>query len=228
MVSQVVFVDVETSPPLGTSPDPARVKAPKNYTKPETIKKYQEENAFEDWKALALDRTAAQMYIIGAGLEDGPPVVAYNAVEPVLLESFTNWYFENFPDTNPRAPRPTFVAYNGLGFDFWLLATRLLKWGITTENKQMIYLGQIIKPGLNRYPDEHHKDPFVSLGREGKLDEWADFFGIERNNPIPSSAVVDKLMRGGSRGVQECVAHCLDDIVTLRKLYNILKSGGFI
>jgi len=77
-VARVITLDIETLPsqkPGAAEEAKARVKVPSNYSKPETIAKYIEENAEEAYRRTALDGGYGELLMVGTATDDAQPVV---------------------------------------------------------------------------------------------------------------------------------------------------------
>lgn len=181
-----VYINVETIPPLGSKPDPATVRVPGNYTKPDSIKRYQEENAEEAWRMKATDLLQAQIVIISL-LPSGdcsPPVVLEGKDEKKLLLDFKKWI-----DENKSNFETTWQTWNGLSFDYPMLRLRGMKHSIAEIARAFEHPSR---------PDYKYGDLMVELGGRGSwlgLDKTAAFLGIENDNPI-SGAEVPQLIWG--------------------------------
>ena len=119
----VLLLDIETA--VDPRPDArerakASIKVPGNYSKPETIAKYIEDNAEEAYRKTALDGGYGELLIIGAAAAShGAPVIQRArwdfASEADMLEDFY--------DSLTPAARPDIVGHNVL-FDLKFLYHR--------------------------------------------------------------------------------------------------------
>lgn len=212
-----VYIDIETSPPLSTFPNAAAVTPPKNYKDPKKIEAYQSEHAYSFWAGKAVSLPLAQVIMIGAAVDDGPVWQCTHASEKEILTEFWTWLQDVAPlPEDKRGPMPVLCAYNGVGFDFPILAARACKHGLVDMARRM-------KP--NRWGDATHRDPFLDLGRDGKLVEWAESFGIERTTNVTGGEVFE-LIHQGKHPLALQKNH--DDVRILRELTKRLRAGGLM
>lgn len=213
-----VYLDIETTPPWDRPPDPAKVKVPKNYKDPKTIAAYRAENAYEQWADGATSPHLAKVFVICAAIDDGPVFSVQNASEGHCVTSFGAWLEEHAPlPVHHAEPSPILCAFNGVSFDFKLLALRASKYGMPA-------LARRLMPTNSRYGDSTHRDPFVALGHEGKMHEWADFFGLDYT-PEPDWLYKEWARAGRNEYV---AAKCAQDVHVLRELTDKLRAGGMM
>ncbi len=206
-----IYLNIETIPPVGTRPDPARVKVAKNIKKPELIAERKVAGAEDAWRRLALIPWTAQVFCCS--------VLAGDAEEATLLMHYDERYLlGNLQDllnalmTSGNALR--FVTYNGLSFDFPILRARAVKYGMRD-------LAQYMHTG--RWGDDSHIDVFRQLGEEGSLDDWAFFFNLPNDNPIDGSEI-STCMEAGRHN--EVVRHARSRVELLRGIYKKLEYCG--
>lgn len=180
-----VYINVETTPPIGSKPDPAMVRVPGNYKKPDSIKQYQEENAEEAWRMRATDLLQAQIVIISLLPSTASyPVVLEGKDEKQLLLALEKWI-----DENESSMGMQWQTWNGLSFDYPMLRLRGMKHCIPKIARAFEHPSR---------PDYKYGDLMVELGGRGAwlgLDKTAEFLGIENDNPI-SGAEVPQLIWG--------------------------------
>lgn len=224
-----VYVDCETMPST-LAADPSRVKPPRNYKDPEKIRHYQEERAIETWRAEALSLTEAAVVMVGAAVDDGPIAQAFHLAEPLVMDAFTAWLLDHAPlPEHPNEPTPVFVAYNGVGFDFPILSTRLLRRSLTTaqDNPKLsaahLAYARALRPTNGRYGGPGQKDPFVALNFHGSLNEWSRMFGLGHTD-VGGGEVFD-LIRTQPEAAK---AKNRSDVECLRQLHKILRSAGWM
>jgi len=212
-----LFVDCETSPDLRTTPSIAKVRPPKNYTVEQSIREYKEKNAYKHWADEAKSRALAQVNIVCLALEDEPIVNIVSADERDVFDQLNKAWVQ-------RARPSTWCAFYGMGFDFWILGMRAARHGFVDLSRSLL-------PRHPRYPDEHHRDPFLQLGNEGSLDEWAKFWtGYQRKCVAPpewEQRILKELKRPSHDELQPfelarngrpdlALGKCLEDVLMLR------------
>lgn len=212
-----VYIDVETAPPFGTFPNPAKVKAPRHYKDPKKIEAYQEEHAYPEWASQALHPAKAQVIIIGVAVDEQPVWQGVSMNEGDLMQQVEAYLDEVAPTPDAGThPVPVYYAFN-MEFDFSMLAARAVKYG-----RQRLARRFKIS---NKYNDSTHKDPFLALGREGSLTDWARFFGIERTSSVTGDQVYELIRQGKGALAQQ---KNIDDVLVLRELVTKLREGGLL
>ena len=117
----LIFIDIETIPgPV--KPLPEEVEVPKTYTKPESIKKFQEENVDNFWKKQALNPLLGRIVSTGYAVENGgiKTVTGENESDVILT-------FNNILQEFSANELITWVGYNVKAFDLqwlWLRAKK--------------------------------------------------------------------------------------------------------
>jgi DNA polymerase elongation subunit (family B) len=208
-----VYLNIETRPPKGSSPDPSKVEAPSNYKDPEKIKRYQEEHAYKEWAKLAVDPLQAEVFAFTYCLEEGEPKVARGVCEEELLrllsEEMEEWYYEPYMVAGRRPM--TIVTWNGEGFDCRLLRLRGMKYGLRELVDRTV---------CKRYGDSPAIDLMVPLTSRSQpflgLDAMAEFLGIENKNRINGFEVWQCLERGRE---QEAYDHMTSRVTLLREIH---------
>lgn len=203
-----VYLNIETIPPIGSRPDPARVRIPKNI-KDEVKKELRRvEGARDAWERLALQPWTAQISVVTILTED--------AEEPALLMHFDEKYLLTCAESVLRELVPaTYVTFNGLRFDFGMLKTHAVKHGLRDLAAYM---------SCPKWGDSSHIDVFQYLGAEGDLDEWADFYKVKNDNPISGAEMATCFEQGRT---DEIVRHAKSRVTALRDIYRkIIYCGG--
>lgn len=210
----MIFINCETLPNLSTRPGPEHVSVPGSVSKEETRAKYlaDPEKQREGWLRAAVDKRLAQVFVISLLTDepDAQPLVLANADERVLFRELDTYIgvmqFENHE-------KIVWNTFNGIGFDFPMLFLRGVKYGLQRIRKEFRISG--------RYGDPFHRDLYLELGREGTLDEWAQFFGIKSDNPIDGSQMYDTYVAGRWDLIE---AHTKSRVTLLRDIHE--KMGG--
>ncbi len=216
-MSRWVYIDCETMP-SHKPVDISKVQANRTYKDPEKIREDKLRKAYTAWMNTAKELHSARVFIIGAAVDNGEIATVINASEEHVIKAFAAWLDEHAPmPQHPSEPPPVLVAYNGVGFDYKLLALRAVKYG-------MPELARRLKPTNSRYGDSTRRDPFVDLGHTGSLHDWADLFSI-KYTPDPDW-LYDEWDRPGRNEFVH--AKCREDVSVLRQLTEKLRSGGLM
>lgn len=203
-----IYVNIETVPPLGSSPNPDSVRPPKSYKKPDAVRKYQLEKAQEVHQNLAKDPAQCQVVIVSYAVDDGEVTCLVDIDERSLLTRFQEEILSR-PTTRLR-----WVSYNGARFDYPALFWRAVKYRLDTLREEF-------KPYRGRWQSDRLDDVFVSLGSSGSLDSWARFFGVPNDNPIPGSQIGECIRTGRHDLVER---HARSRITVLRDINKLLKG----
>lgn len=163
----IIWLDIETLPGLH-KPDHTSIEPPANYTKPETIERYQLDQVDKAWKEQALNsmqgRIACISWAVGA-----TPVVCHGAWERSEKDILT--YFDEVVGEQDGV---TWAGFNIRAFDLNWIWQRALKYDLANllDNikrdrfaKNVLDIREVWTGGDAR--------------GKGKLKEIADFLGIE-------------------------------------------------
>lgn len=210
-----LYLDIETLPADWTDEQVdahARAAVPGNYSKPESIAKWIEENRLEQWSRTALDWRYARICAIGMIVEIGHDVQERLCVtldehgEGKMLGELDAVLHQYAPDT--------IVGHNVIGFDLprlHIAAARTV-------------------PALARRLSEYrgHRHAVVdtmrlAMGSERcRLADLAAALGIEGKSGDGSQ--VHELWLAGR--VDALAAYCLQDVEVTRNVYRMLTGAG--
>jgi predicted PolB exonuclease-like 3'-5' exonuclease len=205
-LSTIVFLDTETIPGA-TKPELSEVKVPANYTKPETILKYQQDNLDDAWRKQSLDPIEGRILCISACAGDNDPVV-FEGSEENMLGEFEEWLIRQPSITN-------IVAHNGKDFDFRWLFLRSLKHG----RRYLVNL-------FNGSRKDILTDTMLMLDGTGwktmvSLDRACKLIGVPVKTIMHGNEVFDYWQRDE---LDLIFKYCAEDVVKLRSLYYALKG----
>lgn len=217
-----IFLDVETTPDFTKPPDLAKVRVDGRLKDPAKINHDRMTKAHRAWSDQAKDITAAKVFVICAETDGGDAFSIVSPDEKTCILALEEWLGDRV-DLGPYAPAPL-CAYNGVHFDFPLLASRAAKY---TRNK---LARRLMVP--SRWGGENHRDPYLALGRQGSLRDWCSLFEIE-STPDPEGLYDDwalvKLPTGATVNRNEYVlGKCREDVSILRQLCDKLRAGGLM
>ena len=218
MTGDYLYLDIETIP-LG-EPDPERVDPPKNYKDAEKIAAYKAEKAEEVWRKGSLSPLRGRILVVGIAVDSAAPVTLYDEDEGELLAQLDRGL--------ARYPDAAVVTYNGSfrgGFDLPYIARRAIAHRLPRLCRRMT--GDLRrKPWERRYLDLREAWALGSYSPEGKLDDVADLFGIDRDdNPISGADVLDRYLAGDIEAIR---SHCAADVRVLQDLHAAMLEYGLL
>jgi len=210
---RTVYVNIETSVPLGVMVDPSSIKAPKNYKDPDKIREYQLREALERYDRIPLHPLQAQVVCFTTLVEgETDPEVYLVNNERVLFDQIEEW----ISVIHREGQTPIrWCSYNGIRFDYPLLRLRGAKYGKALTASEFTT--------RTRYPDHKHSDLFQQLGEPGTLDEVAAFFGTSTyDNEIHGSEIRGCLALGHH---DKIIRHTRSRVLILRDI-DLIVNGG--
>lgn len=209
-----LFVDIETIPGE-TRPDPSEIEAPKNYTKAETIRAFQEANADKEWRSQSLNSLKGRIICIGFACNDGP-VRSFVGDERDIMVKFTAFVGD--------LPMPDIIGFNIRAFDLLWLRHRAYKYGLDDlsyvipwqrYDKRIVDLREVWTGGDTRAC--------------GTLDNVCRFVGLEGKSG--DGAQIFEMWQSGR--LDDIAAYCREDVRLTRELWKrmfphcALNLGGY-
>lgn len=219
MSGGIVVLDVETLP----SQDPAvreqitaTITAPGNYTKPESIAKWEAEvkPGLVDEAVLrtSFDATHGMLAVIGLAFDDEEPQAIYDKNwlenEAKILEQFFQKINERYSDLRNGLPR--FVGHNILDFDLRFIWQRAVILGIRPPP----IIPFDAKPWSDRIFDT--MTAWAGMKNRISLDKLCSALGIPGKGGI-SGADVWPMIQAGK--IVEVADYCRNDISITRAAY---------
>lgn len=217
-----VYFDLETIPCQDQeylSVLERKVKAPANIKKPESIKKWLDENRQDAAKdALAktsFDGGRGHVCTIAWAKNDSPIAVRHAktiADERAVIEDF-------FADLDPYHSE-TLVGHNITGFDLGFLRKRAIAVGITMPTPQ----------SMPRDPKPWDKTVFDTMSawaggtNRVSMDELCNILGIEGKDGFDGSQVAGAWASGEHDKISE---YCRDDVYRTREIHKRFIMAGF-
>lgn len=214
-----IFLDIETCPSQSEELRReflANVKAPGNYTKPESIAKWLEENAEAEaetaLRKTSFDGAFGHVCVIGFAVNDCEPRALYaddwHAREATILAAFYS-AIDVLCRARP-AERPVFVGHNLVEFDLRFLFQRSVVLGVKPSH----HIPFSAKPWDNSV--------FDTMARwDGKnrasMDKLCKALGFDGKGDIDGSKVWDYVKAGR---IAEVADYCKGDIERTRLLFN--------
>jgi 3'-5' exonuclease len=223
-MSVTIFLDLETIP--AQNPDireriAANITAPSNYSKPESIQKWLEENrdqAAEDaWRKTSFDGGYGQIVCASIAFDDGPVQTFYKQnwqeSEPfIIAELFSAISAHTFGLGND-----VFVGHNIAAFDLRFLFQRAVVHGIRPPAAIPFHAPE----WDNRIFDTMIK--WAGRGNRVKLDELCTIFGLKNKGELDGSKVWDYVKDGR---IDEVAHYCADDVGRVRQLHRLMTFAG--
>lgn len=218
-----VFLDTETIPcqkPGIMDEIMAGVSAPGNITKPESIKKWMDENAEskaeEIYRKTALDGTLGEITCLAWAVEDESVLSLDRSsnTEALLLGKFFSFLAERVSNRSDAM----FVGHNILGFDLRFLFQR----AVINRVPLPFRLHQDA-----RYNGDHVFDTMLAWAGWGKyvsLPKVCDALGIPVKTDGFSGADVWDLIKSGQH--EAVSGYCREDVEAVREVYRRMTFNG--
>lgn len=213
-----IFIDIETCPaqnPAVRAEIAASIKAPGQYTKPESIAKWLEENkeaaTEEAWRKTSFDGAVGHVCVIGMAIDDEQPQAFFSSFWHENEADVLRGFFSLIDEACMRHPnvRPTFIGHNLIDFDLRFLFQRAVVLGV----KPSRFIPFNCKPW-----DESVYDTMQRWGARagGSLDRITRALGLAGKGDMDGSKVWDYVRDGR---IVEVADYCKDDIELTRALY---------
>ena len=193
-----LFIDIETIPGM-TMPPFESIKAPSNYTKSETILKYQQDHQLEAYKRQALDSMQGRIICIGYSIDDHINISIGD--EHTTLMDFASDIVSNY---NPYQ----WIGWNISSFDIPWLWRKAIQHNIPALRNIIPHGNRAMITDLMRVWATDFKD-YVSMS------DCAQFLGIEHEGGN-GSEIYDLWQAGDFDAI---AGHCRRDIETTMKIY---------
>jgi len=213
-IENFLYLDIETLPSgERLTVEEMSEKAPKNYSKPETINKWAEKQIEEEYRKRALESERGRLYCIAYAMNDEPiRVISYNEDEKVMMEEFVTDLKKSYDRTLATCG---WVGQNIGEFDIPWLYQRMIKYQI----KDIIYY----------LPDSPFHKRLIDTGREWtrtqkrgyvSLDTICRFLGIEGKGDVDGSKVYDLFLAGEH---EKTYKYCASDVDKVRQIWNLIR-----
>lgn len=213
-----LFIDIETIP--GQRSDlyervASKIKPPANYSKAETIEKWEVESKPElidkAWRNTALDGTWGEIICIGCAVDDGPIDVLSRDLaqsEAFLIERFVD-YLQSHRSQH-HGSYPIWIGHN-VTWDIRFI------WQRSIVNNVLLpfLIPYNAKPWDKNIFDTCHE--WKGTGNSsGSLDDLCTAMGIKGKDGFDGSMVWDAIKAGEYQKVKD---YCADDVIRARELY---------
>ena len=217
-----LYVDIETIPGPN-KPTIAEIErlAPGNMSKPETIRKWAEENVDNIYRKQALDSMKGVILCIAWAFDDEEPSLFYNLEpqspisigEQVLICSFMK-SVEPFM-SKYGSMRPMWVGHNARSFDLTWLWRKAMKY-------RLYNLAQRIPRDRYSKDVEDTMEMWASDYKDHvSLDSVAQFLGVGGKNGMNGGMVYDYFIQGRHNDIAE---YCKDDVKLVREVHKVLTG----
>jgi hypothetical protein len=199
-----IFLDIETIPG-DKKPTVEDVKVPGNIKKQETREKWLEENAEEKieelYHAQGLDSMSGKIFCISFAVEDEEPKTVFSSKE--------------FGEAVSGYAMPIFVGHNSRKFDMKWIYRHAIKENAKDFAKRINFnkFRGNIEDTMEIWGCDDYRE-YV------KLDDIAEFLGVERKSEGIDGSQVWEYVKGG-RG-DEVVKYCEQDVRVCRAVYKAL------
>lgn len=232
----IITLDIETIPaqdPKVLADIAAKVTAPAQYKKPESISEWIKENAEsvaeQDWRKTSFDGALGHICAIGYAIDDGEPVTIYRDAygDPGAERAILADFFEAVSIAGGRDlsggtrshAAPVFVGHNLIDFDLRFIFQRAVMLGI----RPPACIPFDAKPW-----DKTVFDTMTAwAGARGRvsMDKLCNAFGIdgkgsEIEDEIDGSKVWDFVKAGR---IADVAKYCAGDVVRTRQIYKRLN-----
>jgi 3'-5' exonuclease len=224
-----IFIDIETIPsqlPGARELAAATAKAPANYTKPESIAKWREENAEAAYRAQALDGSAGQIACICLTFDNHSSISRHFNLQLDEAAILRNAFNEIDSAIGARdMSRPLFIGHNHVAFDLPFIFKRAVINGIKPPS------------GMPRHPkawDQSVFDTmieFAGVGNRISQDRLCKALGIPgKPDDIDGSKVWETISPEpgviDTSGIIKVAEYCADDVSKLRQIYKRLTFAS--
>lgn len=216
------FIDIETLPDLREGArELARslIKVPGNYSKPDSIAKYIEDNVDGEWRKTALNGGYGQVLCVSA-MHDGVQTTFLRAADAVddrqVVSDFLTW---------ATTQRFSLVVGHNVLWDLKFLYHRAMVLELGP-----LYWGAVMACGWPHNPALWSDSVFDTSyewtqdrGRGISLDELCGILGVEtpKQNGLTGATVYDYWLAGKA---DEIVAYCEADVRAAKALYERLST----
>jgi len=227
----IIYIDIETAPTQEKGAKEeilATIKPPANYSKPETIAKWMEENAEsqaeESYRKTALDGTHGQIVCIGMAIDNAAPVVFHNSKdwhkEAEVIQSAFDWLDSQVEtlSTGYKLTHPdnVFVGHNIIDFDLPFIWKRCVINGIKPPSQIPFKArpwSESIYDTMREWSGTHSRISMDKLAKALKVGGKGDMDG---------SMVWDYIQAGKLKEVRD---YCASDIELVRKIHKRMTFG---
>lgn len=206
-----LFIDIETLPDLSAGAKErvrSTLKAPANYSKPETIAKWIDDNAEDAWLKTSFDGGYGSICVIGYAINDGPVKSIIVDDEKVALEEFWN---DVKSSMNTAGVSPEWIGHNVLGFDLPFLWKRAVIHGV--DFRKMI--PKDARHGAGRAFCT--MQAWAGFKDRISLDNLAKILGLKSHKDGFDGSMVYEAWMAGEK--QKIADYCAADVNLTRDIY---------
>lgn len=194
-MDRIVDFNIETLPEPGKTWHHYRGLVKPGIRKGQVLEQYTIERAQKLHADTSKNAWLCQLFCITVMPEgDAEPTVYIANEEREVLLWFDQWIADQWA-TLPEGGKLIWHTFNGMRFDHPVTALRAIRSGARNVLEEMATRG--------KYGDSKHVDwfwklavPYESGPVRGKLDELANFFGINHPNPITGADMAESWNRG--------------------------------
>jgi len=201
----IVYLDIETIPGE-KKPTIDDISCPCNIKKPDSIKKWFDENAASEieklWRKQSLAAEQGRIICIGIGIDNEKPFTVDSVAE----------FYKATPKTIDL-----FVGHNIRAFDAPWIFKHSIRHGVKPHANQQFAFNKF----RGNIADTMEMWACEVYGSRTKLDTIAKFLGVgQKTEGIDGSKVFDYWLDGR---IEEIESYCCDDVALTREVYKRLK-----
>ena len=204
-MDNILMIDIETIP-SDKMPELSEVKVPGNYSKPETILKYQEEHLLDEYRKQSLDSMKGRIFCTGWAVGDSNgfgQVQTACGDEKAILDQLEATIFHDARFSGGLQ----WCGWNISSFDIPFLWRKSIKHNMRMKSV-IPHNNRVMQLDLMKIWASDYKD-YV------KMSACAEFLGIPHSSV--SGSDVFNLWQEDER---EAIAqHCIDDVSTCIEIY---------
>lgn len=206
-IKRKLYFDIETIR-SEQAPSKDEIKVPGNYSKPETIEKYIQENLELEWNKTALNSLKGRIFCIGYAIDDEPTKMITGTEEEIIKE------FEKIVMENVWMD---WIGHNILTFDLPFIYHRAIKYGCKSLRNVVPH---------EKYPKNVYDTLVMWAGTDYKnmtsVKSIAKFLGIDNHKDEMDGSKVGELWLAGE--YSKIYDYCKADVELERKIYKMLEE----
>lgn len=218
-----LFIDIETIPSQKAwvrDEIAKKITHPARMSKPETIKKWEEESKESEIEEKLLktsfDGSVGEIICISYAVNDEKPKSigrTLNGSEADLLEDFDDCIASAFQVLKTK---PMWIGHNICEFDLRFLWQRYK----VNKVKHAMMIPHAAKPWSNEVFDTYYEWSGSKSKGFGSLDSLCKIFGLKQKGNFDGSMVWDAVKNGEYDKVFD---YCNDDVERVQELYKLIK-----
>ena len=224
-----LYLDIETIPSQKEGVKEAiaeGITAPGNYTKPESIAKWEEEHkpgiVDAAWRKTSFDGTLGEIICISYAIDDGEPDSVYRSLdrgEGQLLRDFFASLTADLKDDNGQMRYPVWIGHYLTVFDLRFIWHRCVINGV----RPTVKIPYDAKPWDSNIFDTCIEWKGGGKHHSGSMEDICLAMDIEGKGDMHGSKVWDAVKAGE---IQKVVEYCEDDVRRTRAMHKRMTFRG--